>query len=301
MRARGRLSPGTGAGEAAPFPATPPGRLVRVARFLAAVAALCALASFPGSSLFALRDVTVEGNTVVPAAEILDRAGVHPGENAFRIDAPAIRRRVLRDPRIAEVAVVMQFPRTLRLVVRERVPVAALLLDSGFVLLGADGVAIGRAAEPGPAVPLQVDGLDLPWVASGAAVPSPAVRLGALIASSLPPDLRPEVGRIRVDEAGEVVLELRDGVAVRVGSGRGLQERLALVPQVLAALRARGMQVDYVDLRIPGSVIVKPVAGSSSSAGAPDAVPAAAPSSPGRKENAPSRGISPAIQRPSIP
>lgn len=271
--------------------------LRRVIRFLSAVAALCALAAFPGSSLFALREVTVAGNTTVPSGEILDRAGVHAGDNVFRVDAAAVVRRLRQDPRIAAAWVEIHVPWRLRIVVRERIPVAALLAGDGVVLLGADGVAIARAADPGSAVPLQVDGLDLTWVTPGTVVPSDAVRRGAAVSAALPAPLRSQVARVRVDAAGQVALELKDGTAVRLGDGRGLWDRLALVPQVLATLRQRGMAAEYVDLRFPGSVIVRPA----SAPGGTGEAPAGTSGPTERKENAPPRGISPAIQRPSTP
>ncbi len=74
-----------------------------------------------------------------------------------------------------------------------------------------------------------------------------------------------------------MVLQTRDGVAVRLGGADGIDARLAMVPQVLAAVRARGLRVEYVDLRVPGSVIVKPVDAppGPGPAGAPGAAPGA--------------------------
>jgi cell division protein FtsQ len=234
----------------------------RIVRFLAVVSALCAAASFPGSAMFDLRSVVVTGNTAVPAAEILRRAGIHPGDSVFRVNAMRIRARLRRDPRLADASVWLAFPSRLVVSVRERVPVAALLVNDGYVLLDSGGVAIAWAADPGACLPLRVDRLDAPWIQTGAAVPSVDVRLGARVAGlidALGDPLRSDAAALRIDAAGQAILETRDGISVRLGAGKGIQERLSLLPQVLDAVRARGLRVQSVDLRFPGSVVVKPV------------------------------------------
>lgn len=250
-------------GPAGPAPRATGGRARpgagRILAFLAAASALCAAAAFPASALFDLQSITVEGNTVVPAAEILERIGLHPGDSAFRVNASRIRSRLRSDPRLEDASVALEFPARLTVAVRERSPVAALALGDGYLLLAADGVAIARARAPGPYLLLRVDGPGPPWVQAGTAVPSADARLGAGVAGSLPEPLREAVAALRVDRGGEVVLQTRDGVAVRLGGADGIDARLAMVPQVLAAVRARGLRVAYVDLRVPGSVIVKPV------------------------------------------
>ncbi len=236
-------------------------RLRRLTRFLAVTCLLCAVAAFPGSALFALDRVTVRGTANLTADDVLRRIGIRPGDSAFQVDAAAIRRRLREDPRIADAAVALAFPHRLTVTIRERAPVAALASGDGYVLLGADGVAIARAAAPGPALPLVVDRLHLPWVQPGTPVPSARVRFGVSAAAALPPDLRSIVIGARVDTAGDVELETRDGVWLKLGDAQGLAERLELAPRVLAAIQARGIRARYLDLRVPGSVVVMPETG----------------------------------------
>lgn len=280
--------------------------LLRLVRFLAAIAALCGVAAFPGSVLFDLQSVNVTGNTAVPAAEILRRIGLVPGDSVFRVNAGRIRQSVLQDPRVDDATVAMAFPHRVTISVHERSPVAALRIPGGYVLLAADAVVIGRTRAPGPYLPLEVERLASLPLGAGTIVPSARVRLGAAAASVLPDPLRAAAVALRVDADDEIVIRTREGVEVRVGGRVGMLERLALVPDVLAAVRARGMRVRYVDLRFPGSVIVKPVDASSPLSGAgPQGSSAGSRGSgpPGsdRQEKPPERGIKPAVHRPSIP
>jgi len=273
-----------------PDPRPPRVSLRQVARFLAAISALCAAAAFPASSVFDLHSVTVTGNSAVPAAAVLRLADLRPGVNAFRVNAGAIRERVRQDPRIEDIAVTMEFPSRARLVVRERAPVAALASGGGYVLLSADGVMITTSAERGSHPVLAVDGLGPADVSIGDVLRSPGALLGARIAGTLPAPLRDRIAAVRVDGAGEAMLVLWDGITVRLGGMKGMDDRLEMVPQVLDALVAQGLQVESVDLRFPGNIVVRPVRAS----GAP------APAQ-GRQENPPSRGIGPGMHRPSIP
>lgn len=230
----------------------------RVVRFLAAIAFLCGVASFAGSSVFDIQSVEVAGNQAVPAPDILAQAGVQAGTSAFTVNAYRIRGRLRRDPRIADVAVGLAFPHRVRITVRERPPATALRLPAGYMLLSADGVALEAAGVPGALPVLTVDRLDPAALQAGTGVSSPDVRLGAEVAGSLPTDLRPDVAAIRIDRAGETILYTRDNIAVRAGAPEGLHDRIARIPDVLAAVRSQGLRVEYVDLRFPGSVIVKP-------------------------------------------
>jgi len=257
-----------------------------VIRFLSAICALCGVAAFAGSSLFDLGTVSVTGNHAIPAPEVLRRAGIASGDSAFHVNAKEIHDRLLVDPRVRDAWVDLVFPRRLTIALRERTPVVALELPCGpnglscgpnglpsaYLFMGADGIGIAESGGPGPYLPLSVDGLALPWVQMGTPVPSPDARFGAWAADHLPDMLKPEVAAIRIDAAHELAVFTRDGIIVRIGAAEGIDDRLALVPDVLYAIRARGMLVQSIDLRVPGAAVVLPV-------GAPVA-PAASGSSP---------------------
>lgn len=246
----------------------------RVLRFFAVISFLCAAVSFTGSSAFDIRSVTVTGSGAVTASEILSRAGVRAGASVFSVNISRIQDHLREDPRLAAVSVRVDFPDRVFITVRERTAVVALHVPGGYMLLGADGLAIVPAATAGALPALTVDRLDPGEVETGSVVASADARLGADLAGRLPDGLRPDVAALRVDRTGEVILYTRDGIAVRAGAGDGLRDRIARVADVLAAVRSRGMHVEYVDLRFPGTVIVKPVGAPSAPRGTNGRAPA---------------------------
>jgi cell division protein FtsQ len=259
----------------------------RLLRFCAAVSLLSAAAAFPASAFFDLEAVSVAGNVTVPSDEIRERAGVGPGLNAFRVNAGFIRRRLLEDPRVRSAAVTMMFPSRLRLTIVERTPAAALAVGEAYFHLSADGVALAAAADPESLPIVVADRLDPADVVVGKVLPSSDARLGSQIAGSLPAAIRERVEGVHVDGAGEASLALRGGVTVRLGGSAGIAERLEMVPDVLDAIAMRGLVIESVDLRVPGNVVVRPLAPATTLRG-------------GQEKVFP-RGIVPAMHRPSFP
>lgn len=74
--------------------------------------------------LFALKEYPIETDGVLTSIEIQQTANVRPGQNLLALDLPAIRERLRMHPRIEDASVERVLPATLRLTIRERIPVA---------------------------------------------------------------------------------------------------------------------------------------------------------------------------------
>lgn len=258
---------------AAAYPLTPPARyptaaggaahprlssLARLLRFAAVMALLLAGAAFPQSSFFTVSDITVLGARHVPVTELLARSGLQRGQPLSSVDAQAVAARLAQHPWVAAVHVRISPVGRVDLLVAERVPHAALPYRNGYLLLDHTGVAIEFTATA-PSLPIvAVDGVALPWVRLGDRLPADGV-IGALRVLALMP--QEEIARglqVRVDRAGAVRITTADRITVLMGQPRGLGNRAASLPQVLAAIRRQHLTGQYVDLRFAGSVILRP-------------------------------------------
>lgn len=76
----------------------------------------------------ALRHIEVVRDGLLSEDEIRLLAGVEVGRNALTVDPFRVRERLRRHPRIEEAQIRIDFPDTLHIAVRERVPVARLML-----------------------------------------------------------------------------------------------------------------------------------------------------------------------------
>ncbi|MCW5556544.1 MAG: FtsQ-type POTRA domain-containing protein [Verrucomicrobiae bacterium] len=96
----------------------------------------------------ALKRIEVARDGLLSEAEIRNIAGIEIGRNALTVDPFEVRERLRRHPRVEDAQIRLDFPDALHITVRERVPVARLMLprlgaaetyllvdDLGFVFL----------------------------------------------------------------------------------------------------------------------------------------------------------------------
>lgn len=76
----------------------------------------------------ALRHILISREGLLTEDELRRLAGVELGRNVLTVDLYQVRQRLLRHPRIEDARVEIEFPDVLRIAVRERVPVARIVL-----------------------------------------------------------------------------------------------------------------------------------------------------------------------------
>lgn len=156
-----------------------------------------------------VRDVTVSGAEPEKAAEILAAAAIDPGTPIRDVDVAGITERVAAVPGIETAHLELSRPWTVVVAVVERFPFAVVATPgttpgtSGWVVVDAAGAPIRETGQKPPKLP----------VVEPADQPGPA--LTAM--SALAPDLRAEVKKAAVDNAGAVTLTLKSGTVIRWG------------------------------------------------------------------------------------
>ena len=230
-------------------------RRARLACALALAAAAAGAYALAGeTSVFAVQSIDVRGAPPVVAAEVRVALASYRGRSLVGLDGRALERRVEALPTVFAVSYDRAFPHTLRLVVRAERAAAVLRQRNAAWLVSARGRVI-KPLRPGTVrdlpriwIPSSVTvtrGGTLPLTGGGGA----ARALGRLARSGFPD---------RVDSAtathGEVVLQLRSGLAVRLGRPVDLALKLAVAQGLVPRL---GAGERYLDVSVPG----RPVAG----------------------------------------
>ncbi len=82
------------------------------------------------SPAFAIETIEIEGLSRVERAELLEASGIDLGKNVFALSPEAVRARLLAHPWFAEAAVTRKLPGRFDIKVREREPVALLLVEA---------------------------------------------------------------------------------------------------------------------------------------------------------------------------
>jgi cell division septal protein FtsQ len=206
-----------------------------------------------------LARVEVINNNRLPQEEIVELAGVKPGDDMLKLRLPRLVEHLGRNPWIQEVKVRRNFPETLRIEVKERVPMA--IVNMGYLYYCDGGGEIFKPLTDG-------DGLDFPIItgiteedAGRDPVGTRQALQGALdlIAqlktnTAVPLD---DISEIHYDKGfGFSIFTARGGVAVRLGRDE-FPAKLARLGRIFPDLQGTLLSLEYIDLDYPDKIIVK--------------------------------------------
>ena len=210
--------------------------------------------------------ITVSGNARLSRGEVLALLDGLAGRNMLLVSLDEWRQKVLTSPWVEDAALRRVLPGTVDVVIAERAPMGIGRMAGGLYLLDQHG---GVIDEFGPNhadfdLPL-IDGLALKRSPDGGPViDETRAALASRVMSSLQarPELAGRVSQIDVTDPRDAVLILKNDTAlVRIGDDQ-FAERLQSYLDLVAALREKVPQIDYVDLRFGERVYVRPQAGS---------------------------------------
>jgi hypothetical protein len=215
--------------------------------------ALCAYLLARGTSLFALRDVAVQGGPARVDAQVRQALGPLVGTSLVGLDGPDVVRRVEALPTVVSATYDRAFPHTLRLTIVPERPAAVLRRGADAWLLSARGRVMARLRKPQahPHLPRIWLGSHTA-VALGAVLP-PAVGGAAARAVGLAGAFATRVGTV-TDTGGLLVFHLRSGLEVSMGVVGGIRLKVAVIRR---ALRVLPLATTYLDVSVPE----RPVAG----------------------------------------
>jgi cell division protein FtsQ len=188
------------------------------------------------SSVFRVGSVVVAGQRRQPGQAVVAAAAIGKGTPMWSVDLAAARRRVEKMPRVRRASVVREWPRTVRITITERVPVAAVVEGTSLMLVDGDGVQI----EPVRTAPA-----GLMTIRRSASAAPADVRDALVVVRALPAAIRGRVRRVRVDSAESIVLALVDGSEVAWGSAENSAGKAAAL---LALLKTKSR---HYDVRAP--------------------------------------------------
>jgi cell division protein FtsQ len=213
------------------------------------------------ASTLQVRRITVHGNERLGSGEVLALVEGLRGTSILTADLERYRRRLLKSPWVAEVALRRVLPSTVEVFVRERRPMAVGRLGGQFFLIDRQGVIID---EFGP----QYSEFDLPIIdglvrtpgSGGAALDERRADLAARVIEAVAErkDFAHPVSQIDVSDLHDAVVMLEgDTTLLHLGEDRFV-ERLQSYIDLAPTLRERVQEIDYVDLRYDGRLYVRP-------------------------------------------
>jgi cell division protein FtsQ len=190
-----------------------------------------------GTPVLGVRHVEVRGIEVLTEDDVRAAAAIPDGTPLASLDLGAVRRRVAALTPVREVQVTRDWPFTVRIDVRERTGVGALLWpDNTFRIIDASGVVF-RDVPTNPGLPV------LKLAAPGPADPTTQAALTVL--ASLHPPLRERLVTLVADSPARIRLELQGNREIIWGDATDNDAK------AVAATTLLGQPGDVIDVSAP--------------------------------------------------
>jgi cell division protein FtsQ len=155
-----------------------------------------------------------------------------------------LRSAVARFPQVSELRAVPSFPHSLRIVVGEQPPAAALIVGGVRTAVAADGVVLGTLLLSGT-LPVVADNYE---PAIGQRLKNPLVRQALAVLGAAPQPLAKLATRAYFTQRG-LTVSMRDGLLVYFGDASRPHAKWLSLARVLADPTSAG--ATYVDVRLP--------------------------------------------------
>jgi len=199
------------------------------------------------SSLFAVRDVRVEGAQHLDHASLAQISGLS-GANMLALSESGAIRRLLAIPDIRAVDVKREWPNTVVLTVEERVPVALWHSAGHDFPVDQEGVVLSAGAPEGPA-PRIVETTPGSVIGPGERVHPDAIAFAQRIMAESPRFLEANVRELEYRAGVGVTVIFEGGMRVTFGDDRSYEYKIAVLSELLEDLDSQGIQPSAVDLR----------------------------------------------------
>lgn len=225
---------------------------VTAAFALLASALLAGYSRAMASDKLKVAHVDVRGERFLSQGEVIQLLGPALGENILRLDLEELKAKLRASPWVADATVKRTLPDTLRVEIRERVPLALAAVDRLYLMDG-DGTLIDIY---GP----RTASFDLPIVrglpgADGDARRDRAQRAGALLRDL--GELASEISEVQVEDSGDLRLVLRGpGEVLRMGTPP-YRKRFLTFLGLRKDLAERCPSAEYFDLRFKDRIYAK--------------------------------------------
>ncbi|MFY9189687.1 MAG: FtsQ-type POTRA domain-containing protein [Lawsonella sp.] len=175
--------------------------------------------------LFVVKSIQVDGVQVLKEEHVIKVSEIKPGTRLAQLDTHAAALRVAQLPRVKKVRVSVAYPSRAIIKVDERVGVAFFRAEGIFFEIAADEVVMKSRVKPRNIPEIVVPNPDKASLQREAAVK---------VAQRLPADIKEKVKVIRVDSAAMVVLVLRDGRRIEMGSPTRIADKVVTLRIVLS-------------------------------------------------------------------
>lgn len=201
------------------------------------------------SPIFVLRSININGNKYITNEEVCRIASIAVGENLLQLQTDDIKETLLKDLRIEQVTVRRNLPSALDIDVVERIPVAVVKCDYGYLDIGKDGTVLDahRTLRDMP-VPL-VTGVELADMFVGDRVADENLSNALQYLDLLDDFTRQNLSEVGISNPEYVTAYTNGAVQIRIGKLERLDEKADITKSFVAELQIAKYPIEYIDLQ----------------------------------------------------
>jgi len=209
-------------------------RFMVILIIVAALLVVFGVVSIYRSSLFAVENVVVVGNSHLTADEVRALAAVPRDATLLRFPARDVESRLEENPWILNATVTRDFPDTMRVRVSEYTPAA--LVDTGgavFWLVDGQGWVIAQQTPETTSTLITIRDLEAFEPVEGERSTSEALRNALRVWEGLGPELRERTRVISAPSVDKTALMTKDDITIFVGSSEDIERKDLVARRIL--------------------------------------------------------------------
>ena len=220
-------------------------RILRGAFYLLCASGIIAVLVY--SPLFIFQQLVVHGNVHLDENELCEIARIHYGQRLFELKTDEMTTNLLRDLRIESAVVRRQLPHKIEMDIVERIPVATVACDYGYLDFDRQGKVIASYRSlKGADIPI-ITGVKLRDLYIGDDNNDPQVAQAISFLARIDPADIGEISEVSLRNPDAVVAYTKTALPIRLGQLTGIPDKAALTQDFLRDQKTTRHTVEYVD------------------------------------------------------
>ena len=220
-------------------------RILRGAFYLLCASGIIAVLVY--SPLFPFQQLVVHGNVHLDENELCEIARIHYGQRLFELKTDEMTTNLLRDLRIESAVVRRQLPHKIEMDIVERIPVATVACDYGYLDFDRQGKVIASYRSlKGADIPI-ITGVKLRDLYIGDDNNDPQVAQAISFLARIDPADIGEISEVSLRNPDAVVAYTKTALPIRLGQLTGIPDKAALTQDFLRDQKTTRHTVEYVD------------------------------------------------------
>ncbi len=228
----------------------------KVLIIIVAVISILAIISYLASPFFAVNSIEINKLAVLTGQEIKESLASYQGSNIWIINKDEIRGILKGFKYVKSLEVDKQLPATLKIEIKERVPLAKINNNGKFIVFDSDGYILEEGAfKTRASVPL-IKGVGYSFEDERLIFPETIMQIVQAL-KELNSEARAMIEYVEYKDDKTLSMQLKSKVQVLMGDLTEVIEKFKILNSVLTKIAEEKMEVDYIDLRIVERPVIK--------------------------------------------